>query len=758
MGNSLSWLWILIIVAIILLIFLLNTDSDNSELPTVRRPSRNRRLVSSSVEAEDQDILFSWQYDMNNSPNTNVNNIKFELEMWYPGSDTGQAPDEKVTIPSNGYVSGYPKEISTNVYLYEWYYTETTSNGTYYYQIYAYITTHDGSNLPSDLSPNPPGSFTVLKCDPLDCNPGVTYCDAPDCKSCACQCGSGNEPNPTCNTCTRCDFVPNLLYSTDPISQAVYYGFCRYADNVSLCMEESSKRYQSDGLMGIFPSNLPGSSCLIESPTNSTSLVCSAQCPPFSARVKSYDGKTSYASCISPYSSVDSRTRYNPYNIQPVDFSDWTSSTNAYKNGFIWVIDGDSTKCVVPLRKNKPSNQTHSIFVKRHVHSGHPYLIWKTRYSDKSGDNQTPYNFFTGGKGDGYPLFRIYHPATRTVISNDDVHAPNSGKCANNHMELKRVTNPDTDSFYCKPTGDNASDEKCYLFSMWNQCGYIDSSEEGSADLDNIGDPISTCYKVLNMPVKNSKHREMIVESPSSWMGYGNPDTCLQGTAQEYKAIAVSGIIAGSSRFTFDFYANANLSWPPTSTATPWVQPLQYCIPTSPGTETYYYANMYMYTFANTDSSDPSSFTTVGWYNLFSNFTEAVSNYHISAPDDLSDKTELKMRYISDNNFTMTYYKDSIEQYFFCVGFEYINSSDYTNFDDNVNVYEATLNFSSPPPIINVTSTGLLRTSKNGITYYLCAYSKGSIQILLWINLDGNFAFDESITIRCPMWAVYYSS
>ena len=118
------------------------------------------------------------------------------------------------------------------------------------------------------------------------------------------------------------------------------------------------------------------------------------------------------------------------------------------------------------------------------------------------------------------------------------------------------------------------------------------------------------------MPVKNHKHRQMIIKSPSTSIGHSNPSTCLSGTAQKYKAVAMSGTTAGDSTFSFDFYANSNLKWPPTSDDTPWIQPLQYCIPMSNGSEKYENINLYMYTFSNTDSSTPSSYKTIGWLNF----------------------------------------------------------------------------------------------------------------------------------------------
>jgi len=742
MANSLIWYWILTIVGIILIVFLLSNVNGCGNLS-------NKEPPAPTAEEQSQNVLFSWEYDMTNSPNTNVNNINFELELWYPGTSIEQPPDEKIDIPSNSYVSGYPKEISVDVYQYEWYYMESIQIGTYQYQLYAYITTIDGSNLPSGPSPDPPGTFTtVLKCDPANCNPGITYCDAPDCKSCECQCGL-LRPDISCNNCTSCDVVPNRIYANDPISQAIYYGFCRYADNVSKCMQDSSKRYGDGGApLGVFPPNLPNSTCYPISQGKGNVLACSSQCPPFSTRVKSSDGKTVYASCVSPYNSTPFTYAYNPVYNRAVPFDDWTSNTNAYKNGFIWTTDEEATTCVVPLRNNSPNKQTRAMFVERYVLSGHPYLIWNTRYSDSSGNNQVPYSFFTGGTGSGYPLFRIYHPASRTVISNDNVHAPNSGKCSNDHMSLKRVTNPDTASFYCKPTGDNSNDEKCYLFSMWNQCGSLGND---SADILNIGDPMGNCYNVWNMPVKNGKHRQMIVESPPRWVGNSNPDTCLEGTAQRYYAVAVSGTTAEDPSFTFDFYANANLSWPPTSNTNPWVQPLQYCIPMSSGTEYYYNCNMYMYTFADTDSSNPSSYETIGWYSYGGN-TGKQQGFITSPPGDASD-TKLSTTYISNGNYSLKYQLSEIMQYSFNFGSEY---TDYTNIDDNKNVYEVTLGFDQQT--INITDTGLIKSYNNGVTYYLCTYSYGSTKLMLWINLDGNFTFNESVTIRCPMWAVYYSS
>lgn len=596
-------------------------------------------------------------------------------------------------------------------------------------------------------------SFVVIRCDPIDCDPGLTYCDSPNCKSCACQCGSGNKPDPSCNDCTSCDATPNVLYQNDPISQAVYYGFCRYADNVSLCMSESSRRYQNAGSMGVFPENLPNSSCVQQSPTLATRSRCSPPCPPFSARVKSPDGKTDYASCVTPYGPVDPDTQFNPVKMEQVYFDDWTSPTNAYDNGFIWTIDGDINTCIVPMKH--ASGQSNPSVVQRKILSGHPYLVWQTRYGADGGS----YLIFTSGSGGtNYPIFRLFHPSTKSVVSNKKVHAPNSGDCGNSKLTVTRIDNPETYNFYCKYTGDNANDEKCYLFSMWNTCGELDkdSNKLGGGPGDQ-GNPIDSCYKVWNMPVKNSYHRQMTVKTPGLWANSSNPDTCIKGQSPGYfKAVAISGTTAGDSSASFDFYANANLSWPPTSSTTPWVQPLQFCIPMSVGSETYSNCSLYMYTFANTDSSNPSSFETIGW--IYDHGAEGSVQSWITYPPGNPTDTSLQTTYHSEGDYSFVFSYIGLEAWGFLVGDEYTPAMDplYNNIDGRANVYVAT--YGVGPPTINITDTGALRTQINGVTYYFCTYARENTRIRLWINFDGDFTFDSSVTIRCPMLAVYYES
>ena len=97
----------------------------------------------------------------------------------------------------------------------------------------------------------------------------------------------------SCENASNCNNLsgdPNTLYKTDPMSQAIYYGFCRYADDVSQCMQDASSRYTTDGNFGTFSSNvLPGASCYPVSPSDPIN-VCAPPLPPFAARVKSSDG------------------------------------------------------------------------------------------------------------------------------------------------------------------------------------------------------------------------------------------------------------------------------------------------------------------------------------------------------------------------------------------------------------------------------------------------------------------------------------
>ncbi len=655
-------------------------------------------------------VTITWEYDQTET----TRNPDFWFRVWYPNSQTTK-PDE---IIKASLVSGYPiqKGDESNIYLYKSNYTGNKS-GIYKFQMYAEISSGDNKIVSEFVPPSPKG-YRLIDCNDSSCN--------------------NSE---------------NTLYTTDPISQAVYYGFCRYADNVSQCMTDSSERYATN----IFPQFLPGSTCYPVSPTNSLTKICQPPCPPFAARVKGENGD-GYASCISPYNRNDNYAN-NPMKIEQVDFNDWESESNPYLNGFIWTIDNSITTCILPMKNDK--NQSSAIIVKRKILSGHPFLIWQTRF----GNGDSRYRLFKNENNEnGYPIFRLFHYPTKSVVSNKTVHAPNSGDCADHHMKLERVTGDiRTYDFDCF-VNDNSSDkkEKCYLFSMWNKCAKIDgNSNKLNGGPNKVGDPIKDCYKVWNMPVHNSHYRQMVVKSPASLFNDDttNPKTCQNGTPGFFRAITVLGTTTYDSKNNYGFYANANLSWPPliTSTTEAWVQPIQYCIPMSSGSEHYYNCNMYMYTFANTDSGNPSSYETIGWSDLFISSGDVngdPQHYVTTFPGEQFNMT-LTTNYVSNNNYTLRVEWEYFTTHPFNIGSVYTDPM-YTNLDGKLNVYEAT--FGTKIPTINITNSGLLKTAINGVTHYLCTYSHGNTKLMLWINLDGNFIFDESVIIRCPMWAVYYTS
>lgn len=302
---------------------------------------------------------------------------------------------------------------------------------------------------------------------------------------------------------------------------------------------------------------------------------------------------------------------------------------------------------------------------------------------------------------------------------------------------------------------------------MWKQCGSLSESNAG-LDMETAGNP-NDCYKVLNMPVQNGEQRQMLVLQPQGNANDDNPNTC-EGTdnlvAANIAAVAIQGMFGSTVAANFDFYTTANMNWPPviTCTCNPYIQPLQFCFPMTPSdniSEKYSNCNLYMYTFANTDSVDPSSYETIGWPVFSTTYsTSDPTLYTTTAPineltntllttwNDASDPSKHVFKLWFDEN-----YDDGHNPYFFNIA---DSSIEYTNNDGTPNVYEVVFGANSPSALY-ITDTGLINTIYNGFTYHLCTYSYQSIQKLLWINLDGDFTFDSSVTIRCPMWSMYYA-
>ena len=114
---------------------------------------------------------------------------------------------------------------------------------------------------------------------------------------------------------------------------------------------------------------------------------------------------------------------------------------------------------------------------------------------------------------------------------------------------------------------------------------------------------------------------------------------------------------------------------------------------------------------------------------------------------------DIETTYTKYDNYT--FYINSNDSYHLNVGSQFSDPT-YTNTDGQPNVYRSILG--SYIPGIGITNTGLLYTYIKGAQYYLCTYSHEGTDILLWMNLNGNYKFDSSVTIRCPMIAIYYSS
>lgn len=433
---------------------------------------------------------------------------------------------------------------------------------------------------------------------------------------------------------------------------------------------------------------------------------------------------------------------YNPVGTTQVDFNDWKSESNAYKSGFIWTPENDSTICFVPVRNNIFAKQSGAELVGRKIMSGHPYLIWNTKY----GKNQNYYLFTDGSDADtSYPIFRMYHPASRSVMTNIGMTTPGgTNDCQSDRFNLYRVGSG-TD-FSCSATGDNKDREKCYLFSMWHQCGYLGNND---GDMKNLGNPHSDCYKVLNMPTKGDNHKQMLMKNPSYTVWSYNPEMCRTiSDPGLFSAVAVTGTNVDDASYGFDFYDNANLDWPPDGLTDPWVQPIQFCVsPVQNHVENYYNCYLYAYTFGDTDdASTASRYVTVGW------LTPDDASYTVTKPT--TDATNVSVNTTNKGSSGYEFkYLDSNRKQYLSSGKPFADSS-YTSHDKEDHVFPVAMD--SLAVAIYFNDTGLLYTTINGKTCHLCSYESGTTKKLLWIDLNGDYSFDKTVTIRCPFWAIYY--